>query len=152
MDAKRSLRKPTKQKAEKSSRLKTTTIRQKEFIPASPTDIYDALLDARTHSEFTGARATCERWVGGQFTAWDGYISGTNLKLENSRRIIQEWRTTEWPNGYGPSTLEFTLKPKGKGTEISLVQKNVPVDQAADYQRGWIEHYWRPLRRFFGTH
>lgn len=152
MDAKRSSRKSTRHSAKRTAGIKTKTIRQKRFIPATPTDIYDALLDAKTHTEFTGAPATCERWVGGQFTAWDGYITGTNLKLENSRRIIQEWKTTEWPQGYGPSTIEFTFRPKGKGTEISMIQTNVPAEQAASYQKGWIEHYWKPMKKFFALH
>ena len=128
---------------------KTTTITQKEFIPARPDEIYDALLNEEKHSAFTGAKATCDRRVGGKFTAWDGYISGINLKLENGRRIVQEWRTTEWPKGYKPSLIEFTLKPKGNGTEVHMRQSNIPASQAAGYAEGWVEHYWTPLKKYF---
>ena len=131
-------------------KLKTRTIKQKEFIPVEPGEVYDALLDEHRHSEFTGARATCDRRVGGKFTAWDGYIRGKNVKLENRRRIIQEWRTTEWPKGYAPSIVELKLKPKGAGTEVQLVQKNVPAVQAESYKKGWISFYWTPLKKYFG--
>jgi activator of HSP90 ATPase len=141
---------PNENRREESFAVKTKTIRQKEFIPAKPVEIYDALLNEEKHSAFTGARATCERHVGGRFTAWDGYISGKNIKLENGRRIVQEWMTTEWPKGHSPSILEVTLKPKGEGTEIHLVQTNVPAKQAANYKQGWIEHYWTPLKKYFG--
>ena len=130
--------------------LKTKTIRLKEFIPAPPDDIYDAFLNEQKHSAFTGARATCDRRVGGRFTAWDGYISGTNVKLENGRRIVQEWKTSEWPKGCKPSLIEFQFKPKGEGTEVVLTQTNVPAMQAAGYEKGWSEHYWRPLKKYFG--
>ncbi len=132
-----------------SSAVKTKTIRQTEFIRAKPVEIYDALLNQEKHSAFTGAKATCERFVGGKFTAWDGYISGKNLKLENGRRIVQEWRTTEWPKGYSPSILEVVLKPKREGTEVHLVQTNVPAAQAANYRQGWVDYYWIPLKKFF---
>jgi len=128
---------------------KTKTIKQKEFIPAPPSEIYDALLNERTHSEFTGAKATCERFVGGKFSAWNGYISGKNVKLESPHRIVQEWRTSEWPNGFGPSLLEVTFQPKGAGTEVYLVQSNVPATQAKFYKKGWAEFYWKPLRKYF---
>ncbi len=128
---------------------KTKTIRQKEFIPVTPVEIYDAFLNEEKHTEFTGAKATCDRRVGGKFTAWDGYISGKNIRLENGRRIVQEWKTTEWPNGYGPSLIEFTFTPKAGGTEIRLTQKNVPAAQAESYKRGWADYYWTPLKKYF---
>lgn len=129
--------------------LKTTTIKQKEFIPAKPTEIYDALLNEEKHSTFTGAKATCDRRVGGRFTAWDGYISGVNVKLENGRRIVQEWKTTEWPKGALPSLLEFTFTEKGEGTEVRMIQKRVPALQAQSYSQGWIDYYWSPLKKYF---
>ena len=129
----------------------TTSIKQKQFIPAEPIEVYDAFLSEEKHSAFTGARATCERFVGGKFTAWDGYIAGKNVKLESGRRIVQEWKTSEWPKGYKPSVLEFTFKKKGDGTEVHLLQKNVPVSQAENYDKGWIDYYWTPLKKYF-TH
>jgi activator of HSP90 ATPase len=137
------------QRTSKSSQLKTRTIKQKEFIPAAPVEIYDAFLNEQKHTAFTGAKATCERRVGGKFTAWDGYISGKNMKLENGKRIIQEWKTTEWPVGYPPSIIEFTFKPRKDGTEINMRQINVPSLQANSYRQGWIDYYWTPLKKYF---
>ena len=128
---------------------KTRTIVQIAFIRAKPDEIYDALLNEKKHTAFTGAKATCDRRVGGKFTAWDGYISGTNVKLENGRRIVQEWRTSEWPRGYKPSLIELTFRPKGKGTEVHMKQSNIPASQAAEYAQGWVEYYWTPLRKYF---
>jgi activator of HSP90 ATPase len=128
---------------------KTTTIRQREFIPASPDEIYDALLNERRHAAFTGSGATCDRRVGGKFTAWDGYISGTNITLENSRKIVQEWKTSDWPPDCRPSLLELTFKAKGGGTEVRMVQKNVPSAQAEAYRKGWVNYYWSPLKKYF---
>ncbi len=126
-------------------------IRQKVLIPAGTRDVYDAFLDAGIHSAFTGAAATCERWVGGKFTAWDGYISGKNLKLESGQRIVQEWKTTEWPRGFPPSILELVLKPRGGRTDVHLTQKQVPPSQSKQYKRGWKEFYWNPLKRYFSS-
>jgi len=137
-------------RASSKKTVRTKTIRQNAFIPADPGDLYNAFLDPTKHSEITGAAATCERRVGGKFSAWDGYISGVNLRLENGRRIIQRWKTSEWPKGYKPSTLELAFKPKGKGTVVHLVQTNVPAAQVDSYKRGWVDYYWTPLKRYFG--
>ena len=127
----------------------TTTIRQTQYLPVSPAELYDAYLNARTHSLFTGAETVCERFVGGKFSAWNGYITGKNVKLENSRRIVQEWQTTEWPTGYSPSVLEIIFRPRGKGTEVHMIQKNVPLSQAKYYEKGWFDFYWEPLKKYF---
>jgi len=127
----------------------TVTIRQSEFIPAAPSAVYDAFLNAKTHAAITGADAIFERREGGKFSAADGYITGKFLRLQNSRRIVQEWKTAEWPVNAPPSVLELRFMPKENGTEISLVQTQVPANQAPRYRKGWTEHYWTPLKKYF---
>jgi activator of HSP90 ATPase len=127
----------------------TKTIRQRQFIPAKPVDVYDAFLDAKKHAAFTGSKASCSARVGGRFTAWDGYISGKNLKLEKGKRIMQEWRTTEWPRGYPPSILELTFREIKGGTELTMIHSRVPAEQTASYKQGWIDAYWKPLKQYF---
>ncbi len=127
----------------------TRTIKQTRFIPAKPIDVYDAFLDAKRHSEFTGSKAKCEPRVGGKFTAWDGYISGKNLELERGKRIVQQWKTTEWPRNYAPSIVEFKFKKEGHGTRLTMVHSNVPAEQVDSYEQGWVDAYWEPLKAYF---
>lgn len=128
--------------------MEVKTIRQKVIVPAVPDEVYDAFIDAKKHSAFTGSKATCDPRVGGGFTAWDGYISGKNLELEKGKRIVQEWVTTEWPKDYPPSRLELTFKKVKEGTEISMTHSSVPVEQADDIAQGWIDFYWEPLKEY----
>jgi activator of HSP90 ATPase len=127
---------------------KTTTIRQVIFITATPDEIYDAFLDEKKHTEFTGAKTIIDPRIGGEFTAWDGYILGKNLDLIKGRRIVQEWKTTEWPD-YPPSVVEFSLKQKGNRTEVTMIHSEVPVEQAESYEQGWIDFYWEPMKKYF---
>lgn len=129
---------------------KSKTIRQREFFPeVKPVDLYDALINPKKHSAFTGAKATCVARVGGKFTAWDGYITGRNLELERGRRIVQEWWTTEWPAASPPSRLVWSFAAKRQGTEATLVHSKVPASQAESYRQGWIDYYWKPLKEYF---
>lgn len=127
----------------------TKTIRQSVFIEATPKEVYEALTDAKKHSEFTGSRATGDAVEGEGFTAWDGYIYGKHVRLEKGKRIVQEWRTTEWPADASPSNLTFTLKPSKGGTLLKMVHSKVPSEQAEAYDKGWDENYWEPLKRYF---
>ncbi len=129
--------------------MKGKTIRQKVVIPATPNEVYEAFVDPKKHSKFTGSRATFDPEVGGEFTAWDGYISGKNLELKKGKRIVQEWLTTEWPKGFPSSRLELTLRKTEEGTEISMVHSGVPAEQVEDILQGWNEFYWEPLKEFF---
>lgn len=130
--------------------LKTKTIKQTVLIKAKPEDVYSAIIDAEKHTSFTGAKATCDPKIGGKFTAWDGYIFGRNLQLEKGKRIVQEWKTTEWSDDYPPSIVEFTFKEKEGGTELTLTHLDVPAEQAESYSQGWVDFYWKPLKEYFG--
>jgi activator of HSP90 ATPase len=126
------------------------TIKQTEFFPSvKPRQIYDAFLDGKQHSAMTGAKATADSHVGGKFTAWDGYISGTNLELDPGKRILQEWQTSEWPEGAPPSHLEWTFVEKEGGTEVTMVHSKVPASQSESYKQGWIDYYWTPMKAYF---
>ncbi|MCJ7718436.1 SRPBCC domain-containing protein [Candidatus Bathyarchaeota archaeon] len=129
--------------------MKATTIKQKTLIPATPDEVYDAFMEAKKHSAFTGSKATSDPKVGGEFTAWDGYISGRNLELVKGKKIVQEWSTTDWPDKFPPSRLELTFKGAKGGTEISMIHSNVPAEQADDLAEGWNDFYWKPLKEYF---
>ena len=68
-------------------------------VRAQPEQVYGAWLDGKKHSAFTGVRAQIEPVIGAPFSAWDEYIVGRNVELVPGHRIVQEWRTTEFPQG-----------------------------------------------------
>ena len=129
-----------------------TVIRQKVLIPGATLDsVYRALLSSKEHSEITGSKAICSAREGSRFIAWDCYISGKNVELTKGKKIVQEWQTSEWPEGYEPSILEIFLKKVGSDTELSMVQSKVPSSQARDYDKGWHDSYWNPMKKYFGA-
>ena len=126
----------------------TTTLLQTVDLSAPPDEVYRAYMMPARHAEFTGGAAEIDGRVGGHMTAWNGYISGEFLQLEEGRRIVQSWRTTEWPAGYGDSKLELTFTPTDQGTRITMVHSNVPAQQAHRYEDGWKSSYWEPLKKY----
>lgn len=124
-------------------------ITQNVVVPATPAEVYNAFVNPRIHAAFTGASATGSPRVGGHFTAWDGYISGVHRELVKGSRIVQEWKTTEWPEGEKPSRVAFSFKAVTGGTEVRMVHSRVPADQADGYRQGWIDYYWVPLKAYF---
>jgi activator of HSP90 ATPase len=126
------------------------TIKQTVIIPkVAPQQVYEAYVDPKKHSVFTGSKATGKPVVGGKFTAYDDYIFGEFLELEEGKRVVQEWVSTDFPEGYPPSKLELTFHEVPEGTKIVMIQSDVPKGQADDIAEGWTEFYWTPLREYF---
>jgi uncharacterized protein YndB with AHSA1/START domain len=130
---------------------KVRTIKQKVVISASPKEVYDAYVDPKKHSEFIGSKATGKAVVGGKYTAWDGYIFGKYLELDDGKRVVQEWTSTDFPKGSDPSRLELCFNKVPTGTELVMVHSNVPEEQADEAAEGWIEWYWNPLKEYFSS-
>jgi activator of HSP90 ATPase len=121
-----------------------------DVIPATPRQIYDAWLDSRGHTAMTGSAAEAAATEGASFTAWGGYISGHNLTLEPGRRIVQSWRTTRFTKNDPDSQIEVLLEPAGEGTRLTLHHTNVPDGHTGYQNGGWQEHYFEPMKRYFG--
>jgi uncharacterized protein YndB with AHSA1/START domain len=142
-------KKSAKKKAASPIVIAVATIVQEEIFDAAPMDVYEALVDPAKHAQFTGSTATGEPVEGGAFTAWDGYIEGRHERLVPGARIVQLWRTSEFPEGHADSRLELELRPEPEGkTRLRLTHSGVPRDQAKSYEKGWVDHYWTPLRDY----
>lgn len=120
-------------------------------LPASPALVYATWLSSVGHTDMTGGRATCVPGVGGKFTAWDGYIWGITLELDPNRRIVQSWRTIEFPVEARFSKLVLHLAEVEAGTLVTLLHSDIPPGQAEKYRQGWHEHYFEPMRQYFLT-
>jgi activator of HSP90 ATPase len=129
----------------------TETIHATAVLEATPKAIYEAWLDGDKHALMTGGGATSNGHVGQRFTAWDDYITGTHLELQPGRRIVQAWRTTQFPASAPDSRVIVVLDPEAGGTRITIVHTDIPQGQGSSYESGWEEHYFEPMRHYFGT-
>jgi activator of HSP90 ATPase len=131
--------------------LKTKTINQTVIIRnASSSEIYEILMDSEKHAELVNSTAEISTEIGGKFEVYDGYIKGTNIELIKNRKIVQYWRGDEdcWPEDHF-SKLTINLEKVNEGTKINLVQESVPEECYDDFNKGWYEFYWNPLKELF---
>lgn len=119
------------------------------ILPATPEQVFRAWLSSEGHSAMTGSPAKVEPRVGGAFTAWDGYITGKTAALKPYTRIVQSWRTTEFPEESGDSQIELVLEPVTGGTKLTLTHTNIPPGQADSYETGWDDSYFQPMKAYF---
>ena len=119
-------------------------------LHASVEEIFNAWLSSDGHSAMTGSAAQVDGKVGGAFTAWDGYIFGKTLEIEPSRRIVQAWRTSEFPEGAPDSRVDILFEKVKDGTKLTLVHSDMPEDQVESYRQGWEDFYFKPMKEYFG--
>jgi activator of HSP90 ATPase len=123
-------------------------IHQTVTFEATPHEVYEALMDSKKHAAFTHSEASISRAVGGEFMAYDGYIAGKNIALVPDKKIVQDWRAVDWPEGYF-SRVTFELAPVPEGTRLDFTHTNLPKGTEAEFTQGWIDNYWEPLKTSF---
>src|SRR5579863_5879881 len=119
------------------------------ILPATPQAIYRAWLDTRLHSAMTGGAAVMSSQPGARVSAWDGYISGTNIELVPGERIVQTWRTTKFSETDPDSIIAVQLLSTAEGTRLTVTHSNVPDGHTSYEQGGWQQFYFEPMRRYF---
>lgn len=120
----------------------------KHQFNVSPKVIYDHWLSSEGHTAMTGGEANYTAVVGDEFDAWDGYIQGRNLELNENQTIIQSWRTSEFEEQDEDSKITIHLHPIDGGTKLELIHTNIPEGQT-QYVQGWMDHYFKPMEDYF---
>ena len=110
-----------------------------------------AWLDSAEHSAFTGSDATIDAKVGGKHSAWNGYIEGEILEIQDGTRVVMSWRTTEFDADHPDSIVVVEAHPHPEGTELRIVHSELPEGGAEKYGEGWREFYFAPMTKYFGS-
>jgi activator of HSP90 ATPase len=125
------------------------SIRVSTILPVSAKKLYLAWLSSKEHGAFTGAKAVIEPRTGGSFSAWDGYIRGTILELKPYKRILQSWKSSDFPEGSSDSKLEVLFEETARGTKITLIHSDIPEGQEQQLRQGWLDFYLKPMKEYF---
>src|SRR4051812_480589 len=123
------------------------TIKQKVKFRASPEWIYDVLADSRRHSQLTGLKANISSKIGGPFSARSGQVKGINVDLVPGKRIVQAWRSKEFPEGIYSMAAVVLSRSKSGGTELVLTHRGVPKDLIPKVEKDWRKYYWDKIRK-----
>lgn len=126
---------------------KRTSIHVDTDYQASPQRIYEALVDSKQFTAFSGLPAEIDRKEGGAFSMFKGQIVGRNIELVPNQRIVQAWRPTHWDAGFY-SIVKFELKPRDSGATLTLDHWGFPEGDYDSLLSGWHEHYFEALKKY----
>lgn len=117
-------------------------------LHCSAKEVFTGWLNDKTHSEFTGGqKAKTSPNEGGRFSAWDGYITGTNVEIFPYKKIIQKWRTTDFAPEDPDSMIELFFTYKDDHTLVTITHTNIPDGQGDQYKKRWKDHYFSFMKK-----
>ncbi len=121
-----------------------------ETFNTSAEQLYSNWLDSNGHAAMTGGDAEIYDQTGEMFTAWDDYITGTNVELIPDRKIVQKWRTVEFDDSAEDSDLTIELEdlPDDR-CRLTIIHSNLQPGDGEKYKQGWEDHYFVPMRDYF---
>jgi len=129
----------------------SNTIHQEITISASPEQIYEALTNTSQFAECTGMPAKIDFAAGGQFSCFDGMITGQTIEFLPAKRLVQAWRVSNWPAGIY-SIVKFELE-EINDTETKLIfdHTGYPEEHGEHLAQGWHKQYWEPLKKYLNA-
>ncbi|KAK7285465.1 hypothetical protein RJT34_20238 [Clitoria ternatea] len=120
-------------------------------------DLYEILLDENRWKGFTQSNARISKEVGGEFTIFDGSVSGTNLELQEAKLIVQRWRFGSWNDGVHSTVRLVFEEPEPGVTVVKLTHSDVPEEDrygnatvVENTERGWRDLIFQRIRAVFG--
>ena len=111
--------------------------------------VIESLSDAAKSMNLATNPVTISTEPGGAFSIFGGYITGRQIELVPSERIVQAWRVGNWAPGQY-SLARFQLAANGVGTTLTFDHTGFPVGDGEHLSEGWVLNYWQPLTKFLG--
>ncbi|GFY99832.1 aha1 domain-containing protein [Actinidia rufa] len=144
-------------KREKKKREGFKSISLSEKFSCRAKDMFEILMDENRWKGFTQSNARISKEVGGEFSIFDGAVTGTNVELQEGKLIVQKWRFGNWPDGI-QSTVRLSFEEPEPGvTVIKLTQTDVPDEDrygnatvVENTERGWRDLIFHKIRAVFG--
>ena len=128
--------------------LRTENIFQLVEINASPTEVFELLMDENKHSRFTQKSANIEAKEGGQFSFCNGNHTGYFVRIMKNKRIVLAWTHRKFPrNHYTIVDIQLEKHENG-GTRLLMNQTGVPEAHDGWLTEAWRKTYWNPLEAY----
>ncbi|XP_020213857.1 activator of 90 kDa heat shock protein ATPase homolog 1 [Cajanus cajan] len=146
-----------KKEAKKEEKKGRKSISMTEKFNCRARDLFEILMDENRWKGFTQSNARISKEVGGEFSIFDGSVTGTNLELQEGKLIVQRWRFGSWNDGVQSTVRLVFEEPEAGVTVVKLTHTDVPEEDrygnatvVENTERGWRDLIFQRIRAVFG--
>uniref|UniRef100_A0A2P2M796 Uncharacterized protein MANES_09G037400 n=1 Tax=Rhizophora mucronata TaxID=61149 RepID=A0A2P2M796_RHIMU len=146
-----------KKERKKESKKGFKSISVTEKFSCRARDMFEIFMDENRWKGFTQSKASIGKEVGGEFSIFDGSVTGTNVELQEGKLIVQKWRFGSWPDGI-ISTVRLSFhEPEPGVTVVKLTHTDIPEEDrygnatvVENTEKGWRDFIFYKIRAVFG--
>lgn len=113
------------------------------YFPTNAHEVYLMFTDEAQLSKAIQIPCKIHACNGGKFSYGD-IVSGTTLIFLQDLKILQSWRSNDWPQNVF-STVKITLEKIEGGTELTMTQSDVPDAFLQKTDAWWSGFFWKHL-------
>ncbi|PWE00632.1 SRPBCC domain-containing protein [Marinilabilia rubra] len=115
-------------------------------IRTEPENIYSAFTNPLTIELWSGYPAEMPEADGGEFSMWEGDISGRVLERVPQEKVVEEWFFGDQEE---PSIATIKIFPYRSYAQVEVVHTNIPEEAWGDITHGWEEYILGTIKEFF---
>eukprot|EP00878_Enallax_costatus_P000854 GHUV01000980.1.p1 GENE.GHUV01000980.1~~GHUV01000980.1.p1 ORF type:complete len:343 (+),score=79.37 GHUV01000980.1:185-1213(+) len=143
--------------SKKSSSSSKRSITLTERFYARATDIYECFVVPGRVMAFTQSPAVVQPQIGGNFSWFNGSISGSFEEMQPGEKLVMSWRFNSWEEGC-MSKVELTFsEPEPGNTVVHLKHTGLPEadkfghgDVQQQVEQGWQGQIFSRIKAVFG--
>jgi uncharacterized protein YndB with AHSA1/START domain len=124
-------------------------------VPAPPEEVFAVWVDGERFAEVTGKPARGRPEVGAARAMLGNFACGAVVELEPPRRILELWRSKDFPDDAPDAVLQVFFEPHGEGSFVHVRQwayakaKGRPLDY--ETMMFWSQKVIDALRKHFAA-
>ena len=125
-----------------------TDIKLEFQLSAPPQRVMELLTNAALVRRWSGSEAVIEAKEGGEFSMFDGWVTGKVTKV-GPEKLAYTWKPTDWPDETEESEVLYILEGRDGGTKVTVHHTALPTeDEAASHRSGWTDYFFDPLEDY----
>ena len=120
-------------------------LRKTIHIKVPREEVFNAITNPLTIELWSGYEAKMEAVPGGEFSMFDGDITGKIKTLDPPSLLEQKW---DFGDQEIDSIVRIELFTESGKTRIELIHTNIPDDAFENIEIGWKEYYLGALKSY----
>jgi len=148
---------PEMQRDDRTTQAGYHELRLEERYHANPQDIFDCFTIAGKLQAFTQSPAKVDASVGGEFSWFDGAVSGRFVELDPPTKLVLDWRFSNWTENHFSKVTLVLKNPESGLTVLSLHQIKIPEEDSYGHgnvlevtESGWRNQILTRIKAVFG--